>query len=75
MSAAAGTKESDLVMAVLLYAMRCLAEGDQQALRDMNFGPKEMGALREINLADLYRVGSLQAHCLEIRLNRMRRWR
>jgi hypothetical protein len=74
MSAAAGTKESDLVMAVLLYAMRCLAEGDQQALRDMNFGPKEMGALREINLADLYRVGSLQAHCLEIRLNRDVYW-
>ena len=24
-----GTKESELVTAVLLYAMRCLAEGDQ----------------------------------------------
>lgn len=34
-----GTKESELVMAVLLYAIRCLAEGDQHALRGMNFGP------------------------------------
>ena len=65
-----GTKEADLVTAVLLYAMRCLAEGDQHALRAMQFGPKEIEALRELNLADLYRVGSLQAHCLAIRLDR-----
>jgi hypothetical protein len=64
-----GTKEADLVTAVLLYAMRCLAEGDQPALRAMRFGPKEVEALRELNLADLYRVGSLRAHCLDIRLN------
>jgi hypothetical protein len=65
-----GTKEADLVTAVLLYAMRCVAEGDQHALRAMNFGPKEVEALRELNLADLYRVGSLQAHCLAIHLDR-----
>ena len=69
-----GTKESELVMAVLLYAIRCLAEGDQHALRGMNFGPKEVAALRELNLADLYRAGSLQAHCLAIRLNRAVYW-
>ena len=55
-----GTKEADLVTAVLLYAMRCLAEGDQHALRAMQFGPKEIEALRELNLADLYRVGEVQ---------------
>jgi len=69
-----GTKESELVMAVLLYAIRCLAEGDQHALRGMNFGPEEVAALRELNLADLYRAGSLQAHCLAIRLNRAVYW-
>ena len=42
-----GTKEADLVVAVLLYAIRCLAEGDQAALRSMRFGPKEIEALRE----------------------------
>ena len=70
MSASAGTKESELVMAVMLYAIRCLSENDQHALRNMNFGPEEVAALRELNLADLYRVGSLQAHCLDIRLDR-----
>jgi len=70
----AGTKESELVTAVLLYAIRCLAEGDQLALRGVGFGPKEIKALRQMNLADLHRAGSLQAHCLDIRLNRNVFW-
>ena len=74
MSAPAGTKESELVMAVMLYAIRCLSENDQHALRGMNFGPEEVAALRELNLADLYRAGSLQAHCLNIRLDRDVYW-
>ena len=36
----------------------------------MQFGPKEIEALRQLNLADLYRVGALQAHCLSIELDR-----
>jgi hypothetical protein len=39
-------------MAVMLYAIRCLSENDQHALRNMNFGPEEVAALRELNLAD-----------------------
>jgi len=58
------------VIAVLLYAIRCLAEGDQPALRAMGFGPEEIAGLRELRLDDLYRAGTLQAHCLNIRLNR-----
>jgi hypothetical protein len=69
-----GTKESDLIAAVLMYAIRCLAEGDQAALRAMNFGPREIEALREMHLADLYRVESLRAHCLDIVLNRDVYW-
>jgi hypothetical protein len=69
-----GTKEADLVTAVLMYAMRCLAEGDQAALRNMNFGVKEIDALREMRIADLYRIESLRAHCLDIALNRQVYW-
>jgi len=69
-----GTKEADLVIAVLMYAMRCLAEGDQTALRNMNFGVKEIVALRDMRVADLYRIESLRAHCLEIALNRQVYW-
>ncbi len=69
-----GTKEADLVTSVLLYAMRCLAEGDQAALRHMNFGVKEIESLRELRVADLYRIESLRAHCLDIALNREVYW-
>jgi len=57
-----------------MYAIRCLAEGDQAALRNMKFGPSEIEALREMSLADLYRIESLRAHCLEIGLNRQVYW-
>lgn len=67
-------KEADLTSAVLLYAVRCLAEGDQQALRSMNFGPKELDALKDMNLADLYRADALRVHCLKIDLNREVFW-
>ena len=67
-------KEADLTTAVLLYAMRCLAEGDQQALRAMNFGPKELDALKGMNLADLYRADTLRVHCLKIALDRSVFW-
>lgn len=68
------SKEADLTTAVLLYAMRCLAEGDQQALRAMNFGPKELEALKGMNLSDLYRADALRVHCLKIGLDRAVFW-
>jgi hypothetical protein len=64
------TKEAELTTAVLLYAVRCLAEGDQHALRAMSFGAKEDEALHALDLTDLYRVHRLQAHCLSIQLDR-----
>ena len=68
------SKEAELTTAVVLYAVRCLAEGDQMALRTMKFGPKELEALRELSLADLYRIERLQTHCLSIELNRQIFW-
>jgi len=59
---------------VLRYAIRCLADGDPEALRAMNFGPKEIEALRGMHLADLPRLESLGAHCLQIDLNRPVYW-
>ena len=68
------SKEADLVMAVMLYAVRCFAEGDLNALKEMNFGPKELGALREISMGDLFRAGELTTHCLQVRLDRAVYW-
>lgn len=55
--------------AVLLYATRCLGEGDLLALRGMGFGPSELKALTTLNLGDVQRAGTLAAHCLKIRLD------
>ena len=52
------SKEADLTTAVLLYAMRCLAEGDQQALRAMNFGPKELDGSKSFTGIARIRTGS-----------------
>ena len=68
------TKEGSLVSAVFMYAMRCLAEGDMLALQHMQFGEKEVTALRELHMLDLSRVESMKAHCLSISLNRQVFW-
>lgn len=69
-----GSKEADLVSAVIMYAIRCLAEGDLAALRNMKFGAREIEALREMCITDLHRIDSLRSHCLEIMLNRRVYW-
>ena len=68
------TKEGDLVLAILIYAMRCYVEGDWLSLRQMQFGEKEVAALSELNIADLQHADSLKAHCLSVVLNRQVFW-
>lgn len=68
------TKEGSLVSATLTYAMRCLVEGDIHALQHMQFGEKEVAALKELSMLDLYRAESLKVHCLSISLNRQVFW-
>ena len=58
------------MIAVMLYAVRCLGEGDQQSLREMGLGPRELDALRDLEMADLYRFGALRAHCVTIAVDR-----
>jgi hypothetical protein len=67
-------KESELTTAVMQYAIRCLAEGDQLALRNMNFGPREVEALRDMNLGDMCHIDTLRVHCLKIALDREVYW-
>ena len=68
------TKEGSLVCAVLMYAMRCLSEGDLRSLQHMQFGEKEVKALRDLRMGDLSRVEAMKVHCLSISLNRQVFW-
>lgn len=70
----AAGKESGLVIAALLYAQRCWQEGDRHALRQMNFGAREISAIAGLHLDDIARAEQLGAHCLDIRLNRDAFW-
>lgn len=67
-------KETELISALFLYAVRCLAEGDQPALRSMNFGPREVEALRDMQFSDLGHLDSLRSHCLKVALDRENFW-
>jgi hypothetical protein len=67
-------KDAELTAAAMLYAIRCLTEGDTSALRSMNFGPREVEALRDMNLSDLCHIETLRAHCLTITLDRQVYW-
>ena len=69
-----GTKEAELTSAVMMYALRCMQEGDQTSLREMNFGPAEVQALRDMSMGDLCQLESLRAHCLSVALNRDVYW-
>ena len=64
------TKKGEVLATVMLYAARCLGEGDLLALRGMGFGPSELEALGTMNLGDLQRAGILSAHCFTIHLDR-----
>lgn len=68
------TKEAELISAVLMYAARCLAQGDHQALRSLNFGTREAEALRTLALSDLERLATVHGHCLHVALDRDSYW-
>ncbi len=68
------SKEAELITAVMTYALRCLQEGDQGALRDMHFGPAEVQALQGVSLGDLCHLESIRSHCLKVALNRDVYW-
>ena len=63
-------KTGDLVVAVLVYTMRCIEDGDLEVLIKMGFGPAEIAELSELKFADVQRIGRLRSHCLDIKLDK-----
>ena len=68
------TKEAELTSAVLLYVLRCIAEGDHIALQQLQVGEREIEQLRKLGILDLYRIDSFRSHCLSISFNREVFW-
>jgi len=69
------TKEADLLMAVIHYATRCLAEGDLRALTDIGFQAPDLTALENMTLADLHALTQAKANSVVIHVDReVLRW-
>ena len=63
-------KTGDFVVALVIYAMRCIEDGETDALARMGFGPSEVESLAGLRFGDLKRIERLRSHCLEIRVDR-----
>ena len=63
-------KTGDLVVAILVYVMRCIEDGDVEVLTKMGFGAAEIAELSELKFADVQRIGRLRSHCLDIKLDK-----
>ena len=63
-------KTGDFVVALVIYAMRCIEDGETEVLARMGFGPAEVESLAGLRFADLKRIERLRSHCLDIRVDR-----
>ena len=63
-------KAGDFVLAVVIYAMRCIEDGETEVLTRMGFGPAEVESLAGLRFGDLKRIERLRSHCVEIRVDR-----
>ncbi|MCY4056798.1 MAG: DUF2857 domain-containing protein, partial [Gammaproteobacteria bacterium] len=62
-------KAGDFVVALVIYAMRCVQDGETDTLAQMGFGPAEVASLTGLRLGDLKRIESLRSHFLDIRVD------
>ena len=63
-------RREDLALAVLVYTMRCVEDGDGETLLEMGFGAEEVERLSRLDLADIRRIGKPIWDCLNIKLNK-----
>ncbi len=63
-------KAGDFVLALVIYAMRCIEDGETDALARMGFGPAEVASITGLRFGDLKRIERLRTHFLDIKLDR-----
>lgn len=64
------SKEGDLNYALFVYATRCLAEGDVEALRRIGFGPEDITVLDQLRIADLHALTASHANAIDVSVDR-----
>lgn len=63
-------KAGDFVVALVVYTMRCIEDGETERLVRMGFGPAEMEELAALRFGDIQRMERLESHCLDIKVDR-----
>ena len=63
-------KAGDFVVALVVYAMRCIEDGDTKRLIRMGFGAAEVEELAALRFGDIQRIERLESHCLDIKVDR-----
>lgn len=63
-------KTGDFVVALVIYAMRCVQDGETDTLARMGFGPAEVASLAGLRFGDLKRIERLRSDFLNIRVDR-----
>ena len=58
------------MVALVLYAMRCIEDGETKKLIQMGFGPEEVQELAALRFGDVGRIERLESHCLDIKVDR-----
>lgn len=62
-------KAREFVMALVMYAMRCIEDGETDALARMGLGPSDLATLAGLTLGDLKRIEKLEGRHLDIKIN------
>ena len=63
-------KAGEFVMALVIYAMRCVEDGEMDALARMGFGPSDVATLAGLTVGDLKRIERLRSHFVDIKIDR-----
>ena len=63
-------KAGEFVVALLVYTMRCIEDGETEKLVRMGFGPAEVEGLADLRFGDIRRMERLESHCLDIKVDR-----
>lgn len=59
----------ELTAAVLRYAALCIANGDEDALRELRLDPEQVREVGALTLDELANLETVHTHCFEVRLD------
>ncbi|MYK82601.1 MAG: DUF2857 family protein [Gammaproteobacteria bacterium] len=66
------TRQAELTAALLRYAALCVADGDEDALRELRIDAAQIREIGALTLAELANLETVHMHCFEVRFDPQR---